>query len=238
MDMQQERNIQTPGAKILAVDDEKTVGEFTRQVLEPAGYRVILTASGEEGLRKFFSESPNLVLLDVRMPGMDGWVLLQRIREVSEVPVIMFTAMGQEEDKVRGLRGGSDDYLVKPLGGRELLARIDAKLRRIPDKSEVLDMYRDRMLWIDFPRHQVHVRAKEVRLSVLEFRLLATLVQNRSIVMSADRLLDLCWGSRASSPETVRVYIGYLRKKLEENPAMPSLIETVRKFGYRYRPPE
>lgn len=220
---------------ILVVDDDKDLRELMRLTLDLAGHQVTVAGDGKEGLRIFFAETPDVVLLDVQMPAMDGWTLLERIREVSEVPVIMLTAFGQEWQKVQGLRGGADDYLVKPVGEQELLARIEAVLRRTTSHEEIEEVYQDAALRIDYRRHEVHVRTQEVQLSPSEFRLLTALVQNRGAVMSADRLLDLCWGDRESGPESVRVYVNYLRKKLEEDPAKPQLLETVRGFGYRYR---
>ena len=227
---------QSPGVHVLVVDDDDGTQDLLRASLESSGYQVTVAADGLDGLREFFGNAPDLVLLDVQMPKMDGWTLLKRIREVSDVPVIMLTGSGQEHQKVQGLRGGADDYLVKPLGVPELLARIDAMLRRVPGKSDVQDIYQDEVLRIDFQCHQVHVKTDEVHLSALEFRLLAALIQNRDTVLSTDRLLDLCWGDSDSGPGSVRVYIGYLRRKVEEDPSNPRLIQTVKEFGYRYRP--
>ena len=220
---------------VLVVDDEEDLRELTRLTLELAGHRVTVASDGMEGLRIFFSEPPDVVLLDIRMPAMDGWTLLERIREVSDVPVIMLTAYGQEWQKVQGLRGGADDYMVKPVGEQELLARIDAVRRRSTSAQGTRDPYQDAVLSIDFRRHKVYVRSEEVHLSPIEFKLLAIFVQNRDMVLSADQLLDSCWGDRDSGPDSVRVYMNYLRKKLEDDPAKPRLLETVRGFGYRYR---
>lgn len=220
---------------VLVVDDEEDLRELTRLTLELAGHRVTVASDGMEGLRIFFSEPPDVVLLDIRMPAMDGWTLLERIREVSDVPVIMLTAYGQEWQKVQGLRGGADDYMVKPVGEQELLARIDAVRRRSTSAQGTREPYQDAVLSIDFRRHKVYVRSEEVHLSPIEFKLLAIFVQNRDMVLSADQLLDSCWGDRDSGPDSVRVYMNYLRKKLEDDPAKPRLLETVRGFGYRYR---
>ena len=220
---------------VLVVDDEEDLRELTRLTLELAGHRVTVASDGMEGLRIFFSEPPDVVLLDIRMPAMDGWTLLERIREVSDVPVIMLTAYGQEWQKVQGLRGGADDYMVKPVGKQELLARIDAVRRRSTSAQGTREPYQDAVLSIDFRRHKVYVRSEEVHLSPIEFKLLAIFVQNRDMVLSADQLLDSCWGDRDSGPDSVRVYMNYLRKKLEDDPAKPRLLETVRGFGYRYR---
>lgn len=219
---------------ILVVDDDENVRRLLSATLEPAGYRVTLATDAGDGLRKFFIDPPDVVLLDVRMPTMDGWTLLERIREVSDVPVIMLTALTEERNKVHGLRGGADDYVVKPFGPQELLARIDAILRRVPGKNDVQEIYQDEVLRLDFQRRQVHVKTEEVHLSAMEFRLLAALVQNQDTVLSTDRLLDLCWEGSESGPGSVRVYVGYLRRKLEEDPRNPRLIQTVKQFGYRY----
>lgn len=223
-----------PATHILVVDDEEDVRALLSAIFEPTGHRVTLATDGGDGLRKFFSDPPDLVLLDIQMPIMDGWTLLERIREVSVVPVIMLTALHQERNKVRGLRGGADDYVVKPFGEQELLARVETALRRTTGLTEIQEVYQDSVLRIDYHRHQVLVRSEEVRLSPNEFKLLTALIQNRDTVLSPDQLLDLCWGDRESGPECVRVYINYLRKKLEENPGKPKLLENVRGFGYRY----
>jgi len=226
--------VKAPAVHILVVDDEENVRELLSAIFEPNGHRVTLATDGGDGLRKFFSDPPDLVLLDVRMPTMDGWTLLGRIREVSDVPVIMLTALVHERNKVQGLRGGADDYVVKPFGEQELLARIDVMLRRVPGRSDVQEIYQDEVLRLDFQRHRVHVKTEEVHLSALEFRLLAALVQNQDIVLSTDRLLDLCWGGSESGPGSVRTYVSFLRRKVEEDPANPKLLKTVRGFGYRY----
>ncbi len=225
------------GIKTLIVEDEAEVQKLLRDVLQGAGHEVLSATSGREGLRAFYAYQPSLVVLDVRMPEMDGWSVLQRIREVSNVPVIMVTALGQEEDKVRGLKGGANDYIVKPISTAEFAARVEAILRNVNLSPEALTEYKDSVLRVDFSHHRVYVRGNDVMLTPQEFRLLAAFVRNPNIVMSVDRLLDSCWGEGDGGPENLRVYIGYLRKKLEANPKEPKLIETVREFGYRYHPP-
>ena len=225
-------------ARILLVDDERELLDLMRELLEDQGYEVAVAADGREGLRAFFSWRPLLTVLDIMMPGMDGWHLLERIREVSEAPVIILTALGREHEQVRGLRSGADDYVVKPFRTAEFLARVEAALRRSSGPGDVAERYEDRALLVDFPRHQVYVAGDRVDLTPQEFRLLAALVRNANLVLSTERLLDLCWGRGQGAPESVRVYIGYLRKKLEEDPRHPRLLETVREFGYRYHPPE
>ena len=223
--------------KILVVDDEENVRELLRVLLEPAGYLVAAASSGREGFRTFFSWRPDLVILDIRMSDMDGWQLLERIREVSNTPVIMLTALGQEEEMVHGLRQGADDYVVKPFSKAELLARLETVLRRALTPSEMEDEYRDGALLVDFEYHRVFVHGRPVELSSLEFRLLAALIRRAGAVLSQDRLLDLVWGEKPAGPGSLRMYINYLRRKIEDVPSRPQLIETVRGFGYRYQPP-
>ena len=227
----------TNGAKILVADDEEDPRVLLRYMLEPAGYVIRAEGNGREALKTFFSWRPDLVLLDVLMPKMNGWELLERIREVSDAPVIMVTALGQDEEKVRGLKCGADDYVVKPFTEAELLARVQAVLRRGGRSCEPTVTYTDERIQVDFQHHRTFVNGSEVKLSPLEFRILGTLVQNSNQVLSPERLLDLCWGDRPGGLVNVRVYIGFLRRKLEEDPARPQLIETVREVGYRYRPP-
>ena len=223
--------------KILVVDDERDLRELMSELLVERGYEAMSAADGREGLKAFFSWQPDLTVLDIMMPGMDGWNLLERIREVSEAPVIFLTALGREHEQVRGLKSGADDYVVKPFRTSEFMARIEAALRRAGTTSQSEDRYEDGDLMVDFPGHQVYVSGESVDLTPREFRLLAALIRNANLVMSTERLLDLCWGDAGGGPENVRVYIGYLRKKIESDPKNPLRIETVREFGYRYRPP-
>ena len=225
-------------ASILVVDDQADHRELIRSLLEAAGFSVRTANDGREGLKAFFSAPPDLALLDVRMPGLDGWELLGRIREMSDTPVIMLTALGEESEIVKGLEIGADDYLAKPFGEAEVVARVKAVLRRAGLVSELHEAYRDSVVHVDFERHRVHVRGQETRLTPLEFRLLSAFVRNAGKLLSADRVVDECWGDRPAGPLNVRLLVNYLRNKIEENPGKPELIETVREFGYRYRPPE
>lgn len=222
--------------RILVVDDASDIREMLRDFLEPEGYDVITAGSGSEGLRALYAGQPALVISDVSMPEMDGWLFLERMREFTDVPVIMLSALSETTDKVRGLRSGADDYLVKPITRAELLARIDAIMRRMQKDVPADDksVYQDAILHVDFTKHVVRVRDKGIELSPQEFRLLAAFVRQPGAVMSADRLMDMAWGSSEGGPENVRVYMGYLRKKLERDHKRPELLETVRGFGYRY----
>ena len=225
------------GAKVLVVDDDPDIRELVRELLERAGYQVSSAAGGRDGLRVLYEMRPDLVLLDVSMPELDGWATLARIRDLSEVPVIMLTARTGELEKVRGLKAGADDYVTKPFGRQELLARVEAILRRGGGPPQMVTSYTDAHLSLDFAQRQVLVGGRPVSLTPLEFKLLATFVRHPNQVLSREQLLELVWGDPYGvSADQVKIYVGYLRKKLggdvEGGP-----IETVRGFGYRYRPP-
>jgi DNA-binding response OmpR family regulator len=222
---------------VLVVDDEPDVRNLVRILLERAGHDVSEASSGREALRRLHAVRPALVLLDVTMPEMDGWQTLERIRDLSDVPVLMLTARAGELDKVRGLKAGADDYVVKPFGRQELLARVEALLRRAGTEPEIRDTYSDGAVTIDFGAREVTVGNRTVALTPLEFRLLAALVRHPNQVLSRDQLLDLVWGDSSTvAADQVKLYVGYLRRKLGwETSASP--VETVRGFGYRYRPP-
>jgi DNA-binding response OmpR family regulator len=187
-------------------------------------------------LRNLFAHPPALVILDVSMPDMDGYQTLERIRDLSDVPVIMLTARTQELEKVRGLSAGADDYVAKPFGRQELLARVQALLRRTGGRSEVLEAYADGFVQIDYAQRRVQVHGDEVQLTPLEFKLLSAFVQNPNQVLSRDQLLELVWGDPYGvSGDQVKLYVGYLRKKLVPDAPDQAPIDTVRGFGYRYR---
>lgn len=224
--------------RILVIDDSETERALLRSRLERSGFIVSEAVDGRAGLRALYELKPDLVLLDVVMPGIDGWKTLELIRTVSDVPVIMLTALDSEIERVRGLRGGADDYVGKPFGAAELAARIEAVLRRAGDTSAAHELYEDGTVYIDFDAHEVRVRDQVVALTPLEFRLLAALTENRGLVLSRDKLLELVWGTTfAGTGDQVKLYVRYLRQKIEVDPTQPELIETVRGFGYRYRRP-
>ncbi|MCH7737195.1 MAG: response regulator transcription factor [Chloroflexi bacterium] len=223
---------------VLVVDDEDATRLKVAGRLERAGYDVFEASNGLEGLQGFYRNRPNLVVLDVAMPEMDGWQVLQRIREVSTIPVLMLTAIKQERDKIRGLDEGADDYITKPFSGEDLVARVKAIMRRANQAQDEIEenIYSDSDLSIDFQRHEVFVRGESVNLSATEFRLLNVLTKYAGQVLSQARLLDLVWGQEFDDSLSVaRLYIAYLRQKIEENPRKPKLIEPIRGFGYRYR---
>jgi DNA-binding response OmpR family regulator len=224
-------------ASVLVIDDDADIRGLLRELLGRAGYEVIDSSNGREGLRALYGSAPDLVLLDVSMPEMDGWQTLERIRDVSEVPVIMLTARAAELEKVRGLKAGADDYVTKPFGRQELLARVEAHLRRSGERVEQPGTYADSLVTIDFAQREVTVAGEKVPLTPLEFKLLATFVRHPNQVLSHDQLLELVWGdSLTGSRARTKLYVGYLRQKLAVADSGESPIETVRGFGYRYRP--
>ncbi len=223
--------------RILVVDDDDDIRGLLRTLLERAGHEVSDASDGRAGLRKLYAGSPDLVILDVAMPGLDGWATLERIREVSDVPVLMLTARDAELERVRGLKGGADDYVVKPFGRQELVARVDVLLRR-PRSRGAEETYADARLSVSFAQRAVRYDEREVALTRLEYRLLSAFVGHPNQVLSHDQLRELVWGdSVATSRDEVKLYVGYLRRKLDPDEPGSTPIETVRGFGYRYRPP-
>ncbi len=224
------------GALVLVVDDEADIRALLCELLTRAGYTTVEAPDGQQGLRSFYEHRPDVVIADVGMPGLDGWGLLERIRELSDVPVLMLTARSDELEKVRGLKAGADDYVTKPFGRQELLARIEALLRR-PAAHAVAtpDVYTDSLMTVDFAQHTVALAGRDVQLTPLEFRLLSAFVRHPSRLLTHDQLIGLAWGGpgRASRAQ-LKLYVGYLRRKL--GPAARDRIETVRGFGYRFRP--
>jgi DNA-binding response OmpR family regulator len=223
--------------RVLVVDDDADIRNLVRELLERQGYDVTDAANGREGLRAFYAGTPDVVVLDVGMPEMDGFQTLERIRDLSDVPVIMLTARTAELEKVRGLKAGADDYVTKPFGRQELLARIEAVLRRPRAPMERPATYADGLVTVDFAQRSVSVSGREVSLTPLEFKLLGAFIRHPNQVLAHDQLLEQVWGdSFAASRDQVKLYVGYLRRKLEAAGADAAVIETVRGFGYRYRP--
>lgn len=222
------------GSKVLVVEDEPDVRALVRELLERAGYAVREAENGREALRALYAEAPDLVVLDVVLPELDGWSTLQRIREVADVPVLMLSVRDSGIEKVRALRAGADDYVTKPFNRQELVARAEALLRRArKPNGEARRQYADADVTIDFVARAVRAGERMVELTPREYSLLTALVTNAGRALSHDELLELVWGTaRGSSPATVRLYVNYLRRKL--GPAA-TRIETVHGFGYRYR---
>ena len=227
----------TQNPKILVVDDEERMARFIRLNLEHDGFQVIEAFRGQEAMDKIRTTMPDLVLLDIMLPDLDGFEVLKMIREISNIPVIMLTAKGEEDDRVKGLELGADDYVTKPFSPRELVSRVKAVLRRsesiLENSDEILNV--DDRLKIDFSKREIWVKGELVKLRPTEYRLLYHLVQNAGWVLTYDQILSKVWGYEyRDEPHYVRLYINYLRQKLEENPAMPKYILTERGVGYRF----
>lgn len=228
---------ETKRHKILVVDDEERMVRFIRINLEHDGFIVVEAFNGRQALQRLRDQTPDLVLLDVMMPDLNGFEVLEMIREISSVPVIMLTAKGEEDDRVRGLELGADDYITKPFSQRELVSRIRAVLRRVEGVSGSMHglIEVDERLKIDFDRREVWLEGKIVKLRPTEYRLLYHLVQNAGWVVTHDQLLAKVWGYEyRDEPHYVRLYINYLRQKLEKDPANPKYILTERGVGYRF----
>jgi DNA-binding response OmpR family regulator len=218
---------------VLVIEDDPDIRGLVVALAERAGMRTREAADGRAGLRVFFEERPDLVVLDIGLPELDGWEVLDRIRDLSEVPVLMLTAEGEQVQKVRGLEGGADDYVTKPFGREELVARIHALLRRRDRTGAAEETLDDGTVSVDGAGRRVTVAGEELTLTPTEFRLLAFLMRNRNQVVSQLQLLEEVWGNTDADPKQVRLYVSYLRRKLNEAGVDP--IETVRGFGYRYR---
>jgi two-component system KDP operon response regulator KdpE len=227
--------------KILVVDDDPALVRLVEQVLSHKGYEVLTAGSGQEGLWLLFHQKPDIVLLDVAMPSMDGWQTCSRIREICNTPVIMLTGKHKtEEDIVRGLNYGADDYLIKPVRNKELMARVQAVLRRAELPSSLDGMgettYSDSQLTVDVAERKVILNGKPVRLTPTEFRLLAFLVKNAGRILTHKQLLEKVWGwEYADDLDHVRIYIWHLRQKIEPDPAKPKYIITEPGVGYCFQ---
>jgi DNA-binding response OmpR family regulator len=225
-----------PSPSVLVVDDDPDVRALVSTLLGRAGYLVAEAPDGRAALKALYGQRPDLVVLDVNMPDLDGWATLERIRDLSDVPVVMLSARGEELEKVRALRAGADDYVTKPFGRQELLARVESVLRRAVG-SGPKETYRDALLTVDFAERRLTVGERSVELTPLEFKLLAAFVEHPNQLLEHGQLLELVWGGeRGTSRDQVKLYVGYLRKKLADAGAQPGAIETVRGFGYRYSP--
>jgi len=222
---------------ILVADDEARMRRFMQMNLDLEGYRVIEAENGLQAVNRVRDDLPDLVLMDVMMPEMDGFEALRLIRETSNVPVIMLTVKGDEDDRVRGLELGADDYVTKPFSPRELSSRIKAVLRRaeMPTPAGQSMIKVDDRFQIDFNRRQVIVDGEEIKLRPTEYRLLYHLVNNAGWTLPHETLLAKVWGHEyRDETHYLRLYITYLRQKIEEDPAHPKYILTERGLGYRF----
>jgi DNA-binding response OmpR family regulator len=226
--------------KILVVDDEPAQLRLTEQVLAGRGYEVIKAASGQEAIRLVYERKPDLVLLDVMMPEIDGWQTCRLTREITDVPVIMLTGKRcSEDDIVHGLECGADEYLVKPVGNRELLARVRAALRRSEapagGKERKKAIFSNDYLTVDVAERKVLVNGRKLKLTPREFRLLALLVENPDRVLSHQQMLENVWGwEYIDDVDYVRIYVSHLRQKIEPEPSRPRYILTEPGVGYSF----
>jgi DNA-binding response OmpR family regulator len=224
--------------KILVVDDEPRMVQLISLNLKLEGFNVISASGGYQALEKVTRELPDMVLLDIMMPDMDGFETLKKIRELSSVPVIFLSVKGEEADRVHGLDLGADDYITKPFGPRELVSRINAVLRRTePEnpnrKSEIVV---DDELKINFDQRRVWVRGENIKLRPTEYRLLYQLVSNAGKLLTHETLLSRVWGPEyRDEDQYVRLYITYLRQKIEKDPKNPVYILSERGMGYRFK---
>jgi DNA-binding response OmpR family regulator len=225
--------------KILVVDDEPAQLRLVEKLLAANGYEVAKAASAREAVRLVYERQPELILLDVVMPEIDGWQTCRLIREISDVPVIMLTGKrNSEDDIVHGLESGADDYLTKPVGNRELLARVKAALRRIDmsgSNGRKKVCFSNDYLTIDVPERKVTVNGERLKLTPREFRLLALLVENAGRILSHQQVLENVWGwEYINDVDYVRIYISHLRQKIERDPSKPEYILTEPGVGYYF----
>lgn len=220
---------------ILAVDDDPTLLRFLAEFLEHEGFQVVKADRGQAALKLFFEERPDLVVLDLMMPGMDGWEVCARIREMSKTPVILLTAKASEADKLRGFRLGVDDYVTKPFSLAELTARVRAVLARSATRGEAeLSQVHSGELTVDLKKREATLGREIIPLTRTEFRLLAFLAQHAGETVSQEELISEMWGSdKRRGGSALRRYIWLLRRKLEPDPANPKLLVNVHGFGYR-----
>ncbi|MBI3361250.1 MAG: response regulator transcription factor [Chloroflexi bacterium] len=222
-------------SKILIVEDDATLVRFLSECLQQNDFEVATAANGPEAVRQAYSERPDLVLLDVMMPGMDGWETCARLRELSDFPVIMVTAKSSEADKLRGFRLGVDDYVTKPFSFAELAARIRAVLARTESaRGQMQRVHAAGDLIVDVDKRQVRLAGKIVPVTPTEFRVLAYLIEKHGQTISEEELIREVWSTRESSDASiVRRYIWLIRRKIEPDPSHPAYILTMRGFGYR-----
>jgi len=223
-------------AKILVVDDEPAILELLSYNLKSNGYSVAAVQEGSEVLEAVAAEQPDLVILDLMLPGLDGFEVCRRIREKWSIPIIMLTARQEELDKVLGLELGADDYLTKPFSPRELLARVKAVMRRTNRGEESAGLLRVGGLELDQDKHQLTVDGRPVELTLKEYQLLEILIKNPGRVFDRENLLNLLWGEGYfGDNRTIDVHIRHLREKIEADPSQPQYVLTVRGIGYKFK---
>lgn len=223
--------------KVLIIDDAPADRRLLRDALEADGFEVEEAEDGQGGLRKLFTSRPDVIVLDVLMPNMDGWEVCKRVREITETPIVMLTSLDREEEIVRGLDLGADDFVSKPVSPRHLIARVKAVARRAHSHAEETTGFRydDGALLVDTEQHEVILNGKAVTLSPIEFKLLVALAEAPGRVHEYASLLRRVWGDEyVDDIDFLRVYVWRLRKKLEKDPEKPTRILTERGFGYRF----
>ncbi|MCX7680912.1 MAG: response regulator transcription factor [Anaerolineae bacterium] len=219
---------------ILLVEDDESLSRMMRLQLEHAGYRVTTCRTGASALEAARQSEPDLILLDILLPDIDGWTVCEQLRKITDAPIIFSTALGSERDVVRGLELGADDYMIKPFSYKELLARVKGALHRARREATYGRVYRFGRLFVDLERRVVKVNGEHVLLTPLEYKLLAALVEEAGKVVDYETLLRRVWGEQhEGSKEYLKLYIWYLRKKLEMDPSNPQLILTEEGMGYR-----
>ena len=222
---------------ILIVEDDEGIRAVLQASLSSQGYNVITAVNGSEGLEKALDLNPDLIVLDVMLPFMDGYEVCKRARMNGlTAPIMMLTVRDEEGDKVLGLELGADDYVTKPFSLKEVLARIKALLRRVEDYQSDIDSYRFGEVYVDFKKHEVRKKGKDLSLSYLQLQILKLLITRKEQVISRDEFLDQIWGidNLSVSPRTIDSHIAHIRQKVEDNPAFPQYILSVRSVGYKF----
>ncbi|HJS17378.1 MAG TPA: response regulator transcription factor [Anaerolineales bacterium] len=232
--------------KILIIDDDTDLLQLTSLILKKAGYQVLTASDGLDGISKFFMHHPDLIVVDVMMPGSNGFDVCERIRKISEAPIIMLTALNQEQDMLHGLAAGADDFLSKPFNPEILLARAKTLLRRTQRLTDIENpgnadyfSYNDGYLSIDIEKHEVLIHGKQVKLTPKEFGLLVYLARNGGKLLTFEKILTNVWGTEyLGSMDHVHVYVSHLRRKIEEDPKISRYIRTVHGIGYIFEKQE
>jgi two-component system KDP operon response regulator KdpE len=223
--------------KILVIDDDTAFINRLTEWLQKAGYEIISAENGTAGLRRLYSGQPDIVLLDLSLPEMDGWEVCRRIRDMSDIPIIMLNSSWQTSDILKGFSLGADDFTIKPPDFPELIARLGAVLRRSTSlkRDDKPAVFHHPEMEVDWRSHQVYIRGNLVKLSPTEFKLLTCLIENRGWLVTHEELLRKVWGpDYISDKNFVKLYIRYLRQKIEKDPSKPLLILTERGIGYRF----
>jgi DNA-binding response OmpR family regulator len=223
--------------KVLLVEDDIEFLNLTRTWLHNAGYEVFTAGDGVEGMRRVFSSRPDIVILDANIPKMDGWEVCRRIRDMSDIPVLMVTVNGQKSDKLKGFTLGADDYLPKPVDFHELVARVQAILRRTRTvtRDNKPSTFNNGDIEVDWGSRQVWVRGERVKLSPTEFKIMSCLIKSRGWIVTHEQLLEKAWGPNYIGDKSfVKLYIRYLRQKIEQDPHKPQIIMTERGVGYYF----